>query len=374
MKREEVVQFVSTVLRKKFHDNFEKQQVDDSNDRKLNFACPICGDSHKKSSKKRGNLYFDTEAYKCFNDGCMAYMSLSEFIAKMSKEHGIMLPSFAVDIEYTAVPRQKRTENPLLRFLTSDTSELVTIPEIINRFSLVRLDQSETTPNATEYIHRRNLHLIDDYGDVLYADHSDNKVIIVNFDRRSGKLLGLSIRSLDPNAERKYIIKSYTDIANIYLQREIDKDLVDDANFLNNYFNILNVNFSKPISLTEGQFDSLFVRNCIATTGVTKARSVLPSLGAKNKIRILFDKDKGGKNEMMTLIKQGYSVLLWNKMVDDLKKICETMSDRIKLTDIKDINDLFNFIKLRKPDLTIESFNDFLDMYFSDSVYDLVYL
>jgi hypothetical protein len=373
MNREEVVDFVKIVLRKRFHDNFEKQQVDDSNDRKLNFACPICGDSHKKSSKKRGNLYFDTEAYKCFNDGCMAYMSLAEFVSKMSREHGIMLPSFAADFEYKPV-RVKRTENQLLRFLTSDTTELVTISEIINRFNLVRLDQAENNPRALEYIKSRNLDLIEDFGDFLYADSSDNKVLIFNFDRRSGKLLGLSIRSLDPNAERKYIIKSYTDIALIFLQREIDKELVDDANYLNNYFNILNVDFSKPLCLTEGQFDALFIRNCIATTGVTKARSILPSLGAKGKIRILFDKDKGGKEEMMNLIKQGYSVLLWNKIINDLKKKVSGKSDLIKLTKIKDINDLFNFLKERQPSLTVNEFNDFLNSYFSDSVYDIAFL
>lgn len=374
MQREEVVQFVQTVLRKRFHDNFEKQQIDDDNDRKLNFACPICGDSHKKSSKKRGNIYFDTEAYKCFNDGCMAYMSLAEFVAKMSREHSIMLPSFAAEFDYKRPVKAKRTENQLLRFLTSDTTELVTISEVINRFHLVRLDQAKNNPRALEYITKRNLHLIDDYGDFLYADSSDNKVLIFNFDRRSGKILGLSIRNLDPKAERKYIIKSYTDIAIIFLQREIDKELVDDANYLNNYFNILNVDFSKPICLTEGQFDALFIRNCIATTGVTKARSILPSLGAKRKIRILFDKDRGGKDEMMNLIKQGYSVLLWNKMIDDMKKKFSSTSDIIKITEIKDINDLFTFIKTRQPDLTVAAFNDFLDQYFSDSVYDLVFL
>jgi hypothetical protein len=136
MKREELVYFVETLLRKRFHDNFEKQKLDDSNDRKLNFACPICGDSHKKSSKKRGNIYLDSNAYKCFNDGCMAYMPLSEFVSKMSREHGIMLPSFVLEIEYKPV-KVKRTDNPLLRFLTSDTAELITISEIINRFEKI---------------------------------------------------------------------------------------------------------------------------------------------------------------------------------------------------------------------------------------------
>lgn len=373
MKRDEIVYFVKLLLSKRFHDSFEKQQIDDSNDRKLNFACPICGDSKKKASKKRGNLYFDTEAYKCFNDGCMAYMSLGEFVAKMSKEHGIMLPSFIADIEYHPV-KIKRDGTPLLRFMTSDTSELITISEVINRFSLIRLDQVEDQTKALSYVQKRNLHLIEDFGDFLYTDQSDNKVLIFNFDRRSGRLLGFSIRNLDPNAERKYIIKSYTDLANIFVQKDIDHDLVEDANYLNNYFNILNVDFSKPICLTEGQFDSLFLYNCIATTGVTKARSILSSLGAKASIRVLFDKDKAGKDEMLSLMKQGYSVLLWNKLISDLKPMCLGTPELIRLTHIKDINDLFTFIGERKTNFTVDDFNELLFDYFSDSVYDIAYL
>ena len=108
MKVEEITAFLETLLRKKFHDVPEKQKIEEHSSRKLNFACPICGDSEKKVSKKRGNLYLDTGAYKCFNDGCMAYMPIGEFVARMSKEHGIMLPSFLLEAEYKPV-QVKRT-------------------------------------------------------------------------------------------------------------------------------------------------------------------------------------------------------------------------------------------------------------------------
>jgi hypothetical protein len=182
------------------------------------------------------------------------------------------------------------------------------------------------------------------------------------------------MRSLDPNAERKYIIKSYSDLAGIFSQLDLSKDLVDDANFLNNYFNILNVDFSKPILMTEGQFDSLLLRNCIATTGVTKAKSIMSSLGAKAGIRILFDRDKAGKVEMMNLIKQGYSIFLWNKILSGVKHLCSGSSDSIRMTKLKDINDLYSFIREKRINYTVAEFNDFIGDYFSDNQYDLVYL
>lgn len=373
MQRDEIIYFVKTLLVKRFHDNFEKQKLNDDNDRKLNFACPICGDSQKKASKKRGNLFLDTGAYKCFNNGCMAYMSLTKFVSKMCQQYDIMLPSFIMDVDYTPV-NIKRTENPLVRFMTSNTSELITISEVINRFNLIRLDQVEGPSDALDYITKRNLNLITDFGDCLYTDSSDKRILIFNFDKSSGKLLGFSMRSLDQNAERKYIIKSYTDLANIFAQKEIDKDLVDDANYLNNYFNILNIDFTKPILITEGQFDSLLLNNCIATTGVSKAKSIMSSLGAKAGIRILFDKDAAGKEEMMKLIKQGYSVLLWNKILSDVKTLCSGSSDLMKLTKIKDINDLFSFVIDRNGPQDVDEFNDWILDYFSDSIYDIVYL
>lgn len=371
---EEITAFVETVLRKRFHDVLEKQKIDGSSDRKLNFACPICGDSQKKVSKKRGNLYLDTKHYKCFNDGCMAYMSLSEFVAKMSREHGIMLPSFVLEDGFKATPTPKKTENQLIRFLTSDTSQLVTISEVINRFSLKRLDMVPDTSIAYQYIKSRYLHLIKDYGDFLYTDSQDNKVFIFNFDKKSGKLLGFAMRTLNESISQKYIIRSYTDLTQIFSQLGISKQLVDDANFLNNYFNILNIDFSKPIRITEGQFDSMFIDNAIATSGATKARSIFAELGAKSATQVIFDRDKAGKTQMMNFIKQGYSVFLWNKAIGDLKKKYSSKDDLLNLTKVKDINDLFKFLQTRDSNHSIEKFNAWINGYFSESIFDLGYL
>ena len=373
MKVEEITAFLETLLRKKFHDVPEKQKIEEHSSRKLNFACPICGDSEKKVSKKRGNLYLDTGAYKCFNDGCMAYMPIGEFVARMSKEHGIMLPSFLLEAEYKPV-QVKRTENQLVRFLASNTSDLVTITDVINRFSLKRLDAVSEDSRAYQYIKGRDLTLIEDFGDCLYTDSSDNKVYIFNFDKRSGRLLGFSIRSLDPNSDRKYIIKSYSDLANIFSQRGLARELVEDANFLNNYFNILNIDFSRPILMTEGQFDALLLENCIATSGASKARSIFSNLGAKGASRVLFDRDKAGKTQMMNFIKQGYSVFLWNKAISDLKRQFNSVDDLREMQKIKDINDLFSFIHHRDQDYDLHEFNQWINCYFSETVFDMAYL
>lgn len=372
MKRSEVVAFVKLVLEKRFPDTLEKQKIETGTEHKLNFACPVCGDSQKKIGKKRGNLYLDTKHYKCFNDGCMAYMSLAEFVSKMSRRFSVLMPTFILEEDTTV--KIKRVDNQLVRFLTSDTSKLIRITDVINRFSLKRLDLVNEESAALLFIKGRNLDRIPDFGDFLYTDATSSRVYIFNFDRKSGKILGLATRSLRADAERKYIIKSYTELSSMFVQKQIERSLIEDANFLNNYFNILNIDFAKPILLAEGQFDSMLVENCIATSGVSKARSILSNLGSKSGTRIIFDRDKAGKTQMMTLIKQGYSIFLWNKAIDTIKKIHTDQQSLIDLQQVKDINDLFSFMVNKDGSLTTHDFSKFINGYFSETVLDMVYL
>jgi len=47
---------------------------------RLNFACPYCGDSSTDNLKKRGNLFWDSLHYHCYNYGCSTHKSVHEFI------------------------------------------------------------------------------------------------------------------------------------------------------------------------------------------------------------------------------------------------------------------------------------------------------
>ena len=47
-----IQEFIEDVLKKRFADNLIKQQINDSDNDKLNFSCPYCGDSSHDSNKK----------------------------------------------------------------------------------------------------------------------------------------------------------------------------------------------------------------------------------------------------------------------------------------------------------------------------------
>ena len=61
---------VQKILNKE-HAEPQKKIIKEFSDR-FNFACPICGDSHKNVNAKRGNLYFNTMHYEfpCKPDAC----------------------------------------------------------------------------------------------------------------------------------------------------------------------------------------------------------------------------------------------------------------------------------------------------------------
>ena len=64
--KEYIIGLVQVILNNS-HSDPQKRQIRNHNDR-LNFACPICGDSERHHGKKRGNLYFKNMYYVCYNE------------------------------------------------------------------------------------------------------------------------------------------------------------------------------------------------------------------------------------------------------------------------------------------------------------------
>lgn len=370
-RKDTIIDLVSQILKQRFPDNIIKQQLDSHDSKKINFACPICGDSEKKSSKRRGNIFFKSNTYKCFNDGCMAFMSLRKFISQFSRKYNLFTDLIIFD-EPIQIKKENST-NTLIRFLLSNREKIISISDVINRFNLIRADELPDNSLVLKELNRRCVTINEDYGDLIYADQMDDKFFVFNIDLKSGKIIGFAIRRLNPGEGPKYVINTYSDMLSALNVKEIDNTIIEDCNELGNYFNVLNLDFSRPITIAEGQLDSMFIENCFSTTGVSKAMTILDSIGEKKNIQILFDRDKGGKKEMIKLITMGYSVFLWNSLMTDLKKKYNKIDDVMKLKNIKDINDLFLFFN-NKHETSLDSFNVLLSKYFSSSIYDIGFI
>jgi len=367
-------QFIKDLLKKRFPEDRFKQEPYDSGD-KINFACPYCGDSKSDSRKKRGNLYPERGFYKCYNDGCGVKVDLPRFISKFSLKYSLGVPDVKAQVKWVPQTTKKKRGSLIELLINNQVGEhLLRIDQLVERFSLTPCDEAEPESRVGEFIETRRLSAIPSFHECAYFDSRDDKVYLFNLDLRSGKVLGFAIRRLGEEITGpKYLIKNYSELKKNGLVRGIADEVISDIDNINNYFNVLNVDFTKPVMVTEGQIDAMFLRNAIATTGISKSKLLLENLLSKSNTLILFDSDIAGKTQSVDLIKKGYHVFLWNRVMMDLRQKHPNVDYRT-IRSIKDVNDLYQFMQRVDSSLDYSSFNEFVLGYFSDSPLDLLYI
>ena len=365
--------FVKDLLKKKFPGSNLKQQVFDAGD-KLNFACPFCGDSKKDPKKKRGNLYLTTHTYKCYNDGCGAKADLTGFVSAFAGKYSLGIPSISNEKpKFELLTHSKKRGSMFEKFISLNAgSQLMKLTELAERFSLKPCSEAKSGSAVYDFIESRNLEVLPDFNKIAYFDSKDDKVFLFNIDYKSDRVLGFAIRRLGESYGPKYLIKNYAEFNKNGLVKGMSPEVIHEVDSLNNYFNILNIDFTKDVIVTEGQIDALFIFNCVATTGVSKSRLLLENLLTKRNAKIFFDNDLAGKRQSIELIKKGYSVFLWSKFISDLAKTYP--SNRIQLKLIKDINDAYSMLVKIDKKTSIESFNILINKYFSDSELDMLFI
>jgi len=363
--------FVKDLLKKKFPGSNLKQQIFDSGD-KLNFACPFCGDSKKDPKKKRGNLYVTTHTYKCYNDGCGVKTDLTGFVSAFASKYSLGIPSIANERpKFELLTRSKKRGSMFEKFISLNAANnLLKLNELAIRFSLLPCSKAQEGSRVYDFIISRNLDVLPEFDKIAYFDSRDDKVYLFNLDYKSDRVLGFAIRRIGEVEGPKYLIKNYAEFNKTGLVKGMSQEVMHEVDSLNNYFNVLNVDFTKDVIVTEGQLDSLFIFNCIATTGVSKSKLLLENLLTKGNAKIFFDNDLAGKRQSIELIKKGYSVFLWSKFISDLVK---TYPDhRLKLKMIKDINDAYSTLASIDTKTDLELFNTLVNRYFSESELDII--
>ena len=210
-----------------------------------NFRCPICGDSKKHKNKARGYLYqvkVNTN-FKCHN--CGASMSFNNFL----KETDIVLHK-----QYTmekfkeghAGGRNFVVEEPKLKFEAPKFKPKVDLPK------------ASENPAAKKYLENRKLNPDKFY----YTDkfkawsnshkktfdsvkYDEPRIIIPLFYKNI--LVGFQGRSLGPSKVKYITVMINDDAPKIYGLDNIQRD--------------------ESVFITEGPFDSTFIRNSIAMCG-----------------------------------------------------------------------------------------------------------
>ena len=210
-----------------------------------NFRCPLCGDSQKHKNKARGYVYplkADMN-FKCHN--CGASTTFSNFL----KSVDVTLHKQYIFEKFKEGKTGKGSiiEEPKFDFKKPVFKKKIDLP------------RASEVPAAKEYLEKRKIDPTQFYFtnkfkqwvntqkktfDTIGRDES--RIIIPMYDTERN-LIGFQGRSLGPNSVKYITVMIKDDAPKIYGLDQIRRD--------------------EPVFVTEGPFDSTFLRNSIAMCG-----------------------------------------------------------------------------------------------------------
>ena len=259
----------------------------------FNFRCPICGDSKKNKSKTRGYLYTikaDVN-FRCHN--CGSSMTFSNFLKEIDT---VLHKQYVFErFKQGSTGRGSVVEEPKFNFEA---------PQFKQKIDLPRADSNQ---RAKEYLEKRKLNPSDFYYtdkfkawtnshkktfDSVYYD--EPRIIIPLFYKKTW--IGFQGRSLVPNSIKYITVIFKDDSPKIYGLDNIRRDA--------------------PVFVTEGPFDSTFLRNSIAMCG---ADGDVGKWGVSTPVWV-YDNEPRSKEittRISNTIARGDSVVIWPSSVDE---------------------------------------------------------
>ena len=210
-----------------------------------NFRCPICGDSQKQKNKARGYIYpIKTNTnFKCHN--CGASMSLNNFLKEVDPT---LQKQYAMEKfkEGHAGGRNFVVEEPKLNFEAPKFKPKLDLPKAdVNPAAKQYLENRKLDPTKFYYTDRFKQWtntLKPTFEDVRY---DEPRIIIPLIYLNT--VVGFQGRSLGPSKVKYITVMINDDAPKIY---GLDQ-----------------IRGGAPVYITEGPFDSTFIRNSIAMCG-----------------------------------------------------------------------------------------------------------
>lgn len=258
-----------------------------------NFRCPICGDSQKNKNKTRGYIYSvkNNTNFKCHN--CGASMSLSNFIKELDS---------SLHKQYTM---EKFKEGHTGKNFVVEQPKFEFVKPIFKRN--LNLPKASEVPIASEYLTKRNLNPEKFYfADKFKEWTNTQKVmfdtigrdecrIIIPMYNENKNLIGFQGRSLVPNLVKYITVMLDEDAPKIYGLDEIQKN--------------------EAVYVTEGPFDSTFIRNSIAMCG---ADADVSNWGINNPVWIYDNEPRNREivSRISRVIGTGQKVVIWPSTIN----------------------------------------------------------
>ena len=267
-----------------------------TNPYKINFRCPLCGDSEKSRSKARGWLLERDNSFYYYCHNCGASHSFGHFL----KTIDVLAYNSWVAEKFVKKASDTKTivDNKFAQPVFKKKNQLKNIKKI----SQIRYDHP-----VNVYIKQRQIPTNQHYR-IYYAPKfkswineilpdkftdvdKDEPRLVLPFLDEDKNVFGVSARSLDPKSTLRYITIMFEERAKIF---GLDK-----------------VNFDKQYYVVEGALDSFFLENSVAMAGADGSTK-----GLKNLENAVFVFDAEPRNReihmrMEKVINAGLSICIW---------------------------------------------------------------
>lgn len=276
----------------------EKFKVKSTNPYKINFRCPVCGDSQKSRVKARGWLLEKNNSFHFYCHNCYASKTFKTFLKDVDN---------LVYNDYITEKYMKNAKDGQLQPLDQLKSSKPDFKKYVNPLKTIKkISQLAFDHPVKQYIDKRQIPTAQHYR-LYYAPKfmtwintlipnkfpnvvKDEPRLIIPFIDGEGKVFGLSARGFKPNGLR-YITIMFEEVPKVF---GLDK-----------------VDFTKRYFVVEGALDSMFLSNSVAMAGADGNVS-----GLKNPENAIFVFDSEPRNKeihkrMEKIIRDGYSICIW---------------------------------------------------------------
>jgi len=257
-----------------------------------NFRCPICGDSQRNKNKARGYLYQvkNNTNFKCHN--CGVNVSFNNFLKQLD---------INTHKQYTFEKFKEGTTGK--NFVVDEPEFKFDVPKFKPKLDLPRASEN---PDAKEYLERRKINSHKFYYTEKFKEWTNSlkltfdstvkdepRIIIPLFYQDT--LVGFQGRAIGPSKIKYITVMLNDDAPKIYGLDEVQK--------------------TKTVYITEGPFDSTFIRNSIAMCG---ADGDVSKWGISRRVWIYDNEPRNAEivRRIQSKIESGESVVIYPNTVN----------------------------------------------------------
>jgi len=369
--KSKIFEITQQIIDKNFSSPIERKIIIHEN--RINFRCPYCLEG-KILTKRRGNLYLNKLLYVCFNCGKKTNFD------RFAKDFNLQIdPDTKLNI-IEHLQSQISFGDCREDLMETEYNKLLNFSDLVETFTNGNSAITDFQPikeNTIFYNYLLSRGITSKYHSNIWCGKwwtSEEKFepVLVLLNRKENKILGCQIRNLKEGKRRIFKILNYETLYKwIHNKTEIDDLDVNQFviyNKLSYYFNILNVDFSKKITIFEGYLDSLFFPNSIGVVGTNTDMKFLEKMELD--IQYFYDNDSAGNQKSEQKLKQGYSVFLWKKLFEDIahkKHSSDPYGLMYRISKVKDLNKLAQLCE--NPFVKFE-----LDNFFSRDILDIKWI